>query len=616
MGKITLLIFLSFIVFKIKASNYEGNAYKFLSKCIVEIANRDLNYKSTILLRNLTNNQRKNKENDFFESLITEIRINVVPIIIDANHEINDTSVNGDVLSIFLMHDCEDLEKINFHNKVINYLLIFMGKSFECQSIFARFKKQLITQNVAMVFQSNIAEQFIFLTPLFEMNETTCEIIHEVRLQEVNICTNGSLQKNKLLFPEKSLMNLKKCLLNTGIAEFYPYMMPNNNTRRYENLKSIAESAIRGSDVELLKIMMHYFNATVHFFYISRDKKLGFVDQTFLSFLLNRSLDICAGGQYGIYGDIFDYSGMYTSQSIVWVYSAERETRSWQSFVRKVNGLYFFLIFYIIYVVMWKIISKIDNETFSLRQTLLYSWGALVGTSSLQDARTIKQKIVNAMYLILALHLSAYISVQLYSYLTIQSPPRIYKTMDELMESDMKPYLIPNMKYFIKDQKYERFANTSGDCYSYEHCQEVIIEKKGATILIDGHMPVYQSKTALNDEARVIQVPEDILVVYHQMIMRKDIYFGHALRKVLLHLFEAGICKKLYEEAIGILPSTKGKFAAKSLMSNRYSCQSGCKITLTQSAGAFIIWIFGCILSFITFIAEILIAKYKVVKSK
>ncbi|XP_047522141.1 uncharacterized protein LOC125061045 [Pieris napi] len=406
-------------------------------------------------------------------------------------------------------------------------------------------------------------------------------------------------------------MNLKKCSLNAGIGELYPYMLLSNNTRKYENLNSISEAEIRGSDVVILKILSDYLNSTINFFFIHRDQENPYVDQTFLSLLLNGSLDICAGGLYRIYGDIVDYSGVYTRQAVVWAYSVEREIRSWQSFVTKVNGLYFFLLFYVIYVLMWKMICKIDSEMFSLKQTLLYSWGALVGASSLHDARTIKQKIVNCMYLILCLHLSAYISVQLYSYLTIQSPPRLYKTIDELMDSGIKPYLKSTSKYFIKDQKYERFANTSGDCDNFIHCQQVIIEKKGATVLIEGHIPGYQFKTAVNDEARVLQLKEDILFVYHEMIIRKNIVFGRALNKVLLRLFEAGICQKSYEEAVGILLAAKGKSAAKNLMSNSYSCQSGCKITLTQSAGAFYIWLFGCALSFVAFIVEIVVGKYK-----
>ncbi|XP_045522859.1 uncharacterized protein LOC123713300 [Pieris brassicae] len=412
----------------------------------------------------------------------------------------------------------------------------------------------------------------------------------------------------------KSIVNLKKCSINTGIGELYPYMLLINNSRKYENLNSISEAEVRGSDVVILKILSDYLNSTLEFFFIYKDQENPFVDQAFLSLLLNGSLDICAGGLYRIYGDIVDYSGVYTRQSVVWAYSVEREIRSWQSFVTKVDGLYFFLIFYVIHVLMWKMICKIDKEMFSLKQTLLYSWGALVGASSLHDARSIKQKIVNGMYLILCLHLSAYISVQLYSYLTIQSPPRLYRTIDELMNSGVKPYLKPTSKYFIKDQKYERFANTSGDCDSFIHCQQVIIEKKGATVLIEGYMPAYQFKTAVNNEARVVQLKEDIIFVYHEMILRKNIVFGRVLKKVFVHLFEAGICQKSYEEAVGILLTAKGKSAAKNVMSNSYSCQSGCKITLTQSAGAFYIWLFGCILSCVAFIAEIVVGKYKTVK--
>ncbi|XP_045500742.1 uncharacterized protein LOC123698195 [Colias croceus] len=451
-----------------------------------------------------------------------------------------------------------------------------------------------------------------FMYAELEVDEITCNVTRLVRFRVVNRCARGCLRNGESIFPKKVLRDFKKCPLNSGFATLHPYMSLNKKNKNYTDFDPLTDSDISGADVELIKIASQYFNTTLRLYFIYRQEENPFVDKQFLDLLQNGSLDICAGGLYRIYDDIVDYSGVYTRQAVVWVYSVEREIRSWQSFVGKLKGIYVFFVFYFIYAIVWKLMCIIDNQTISLNDTLLYSAGALLGTTSLQDARSLKQKIVNVVYLIMALHLSAYIGVQLYSYLTIQGPPTLYRTIDELISSGVKPYLMFTAKYFLEDKKYESFANTSGSCGHFIDCEDVILKKKGTTILIDGFLPPYQADTAVGDEARVVRVNEDILFIYHEMIIRKNSYFTAPFQKMVMHLFEAGICQKLYFDAIGITYVDKADIANKNIMSNSYSCQVGCAITLSQTAGAFYIWIFGCAVSSIVLILEIFMRREKI----
>ncbi|XP_038222598.1 uncharacterized protein LOC119840157 [Zerene cesonia] len=444
------------------------------------------------------------------------------------------------------------------------------------------------------------------------MDEITCNLTRSVRFYEVNRCARGSLRNGESIFPTKGLRDFKKCPLNSAFATLYPYMMLRNKVKKLINFQPVTELNIYGADVEIMKIASQYFNTTLYLQYFFRQEENPYLNQEYIDLLKNGSLDVCAGGLYRLENNAVEFSGVYSRQSIIWAYSVEREIRSWQSFVGKVNGIYVFFIFYIIYAMVWRLICKFDNQAVSIHDTLLYSAGALLGATSLQDARTLKQKIVNIMYLILALHLSTYIAIQLYSYLTIQGPPPLYKTIDALISSGIKPYLRDQAKYFLEDTKYVAFANTSGSCNNFMECEEVILKNGGATILIDGYIPLLQADTAVGDEAKVVKVNEEILFIYHEMIIRKTSYITVLFQNMILHLYDSGICQKLYDDAIGITYIDKANIANKNIMSNSYSCQMGCAITLVQAAGAFYIWIFGCAISSIVFILEIIMRKERI----
>ncbi|XP_061379089.1 uncharacterized protein LOC133319270 [Danaus plexippus] len=429
-------------------------------------------------------------------------------------------------------------------------------------------------------------------------------------MMNINSCVNGSLDKNdeKFIFPSKYLNNLRLCEFKVGMASLFPYTVIENKDS-LETLDRLEEEDIFGSDLEIMKIMAKKMNVTLEMFYIKRFEENALLQTDYIEYMLNGTLDACAGGLYNIYGDVVAYSGVYNRQSVIWIYTVERETRSWQTLLRKTGGLYIFLIFLASYSIIWKLFCQFDGRAVSLNNTILYSFGALVGTTSLLDAMSLKQKILNLSYLILCLHLSSYISTQMYYYLTVENPPQTINTIDELAISDTIPYLVPTKKYFLNNDKYIAFANTSRDCEDFLDCERSVLKNRGATLILDGLLYPFQSSTAVKDESRIMRVDEDVLVLYHEMIMRKDSFMVDKLHNIILRLFEAGICDKLYKEAIGVTIVDKAKIAVKNILSYSYSCSAGCKITWLQLAGSFYLWMIGCGLSICCFIVEILTKK-------
>ncbi|XP_050665081.1 uncharacterized protein LOC126965489 [Leptidea sinapis] len=572
-----------------------------LIECVMQITSFEMNYKPTILLLNSPLN--------FNEAFIREVNFKKIPVIsvdkLESEHKID-----GSVLVVIYTENCEDFVQLNHKfSENHKYLIITQEPKNKCGEVSKNTSIPFIMRDITCVTKVNNGSSYIIKTATVEIEDKTCNIVDQPIFKEINSCNSGFLKINQSVFPKKNLRNFRKCNFNVGMGTLSPYATMEKKHLFY-NLASINLSNISGSDVELIKIIADHFNSTLKVYYIMKDEENRFAHNEFIKFLLNGSLDVCAGGLYRIYGDVVDYSGVYTRQAIVWAYGVERDTRSWQSFLHKIKDLYFFLIFFGFYVAMSWIFYVINRQHVDIKDTILYSWGAFLGTTSLLRVETMKQKVLDAFFLYMSIHFAAYMSVQLYSYLTIQGPPTLYHTIDDLMSSETKPYLRFSAKYFIDDKRYEAYANTSGSCDNFTHCEEVILKNKGATVLIDGYLPSFQADTATNGEANVLRVSEDILFIYHEMAIRKNSYFVESFQKALSSLFEAGICQKLYNDAIGITVLDKASATSKNMMSNSYSCQVGCEITLVQLAGIFYIWLIGCCLSCLVFIAELALGRH------
>ncbi|CAH0720497.1 unnamed protein product, partial [Brenthis ino] len=581
-----------------------------LMKCFSLVSeNHHNSFKSAITIY-----ENNNVSEDAADGLLNALLENEKPFIkISDKHTLQRLikAYDGTMLIVSYYQTCDelflhiDLEIFDIH---FRYLIIIDALPDEvCFRTLNKVLHSIRHYDITFLTKDRSEHMFKLEKFILDIDEETCNFAEIIPIETINVCHYGSLQGKKItdVFRIKIPTNFKKCNFNVGMATLFPYSTLENK-ELYKDLDDV-DNQCYGADVELMKIFTDIFNLTLKLYYIYREEESPYLHKEFLEYLHNRTLDACAGGLYRIYGNSVAYSGIYSGQAVIWVYTVEREVKSWQALVKKTTGLYIFFIFYICYAILWKLMCKFDNQICLIRDTLFYGWGALVGASGLQDAPSLKLKILNVFYLILCIHLSSYISTQIYYYLTIEGPPESYNTFEELSGSSKTPYLRFTAKYFIRDHKYEVFVNTSGDCEGFVDCQNMILKHKGSTIIIDGHLPSLQSSTAVNDEARVLRVSENIVFIYHEMLMRKDHILVPQFNVIATTLFEAGIFQKLYVEAIGITVVDKARIVNKNILSNSYSCIVGCQITLRELAGAFYIWIIGCILSCCIFVAEIVL---------
>lgn len=575
--------------------------YQSISLCITNICKREKLWRPTVVLK-------RSQRIDFDIDMIKNLNNNSLPYVF-VDSENTTKYLNVEYLFIYYYEDCKDA--MNFNYKIIEakkrYLFIVEQHLIEtCQLNLPRIGKIFGRFDVTfLIRRSN--ENCSITTFVPSYNSSTCTI-DVGRPKQINQCINGNLKEN-IIFPLKTPTNMNQCPLKVGMGSFYPFTVIKNkdSLKTYDRLYNVT-----GLDVEIIKIVSEYFNATLDLYYILKLEENPYIPTDFLPFLINGSLEICAGGLYRIYGTVVDYSGVYARQAVIWVYTVDRKKKTWQNLMKTVDGLYLFMIFYVIYSTVWYFICKFDKRAVSLANTFIRGWGALVGTSSPPKAISTKQKVLNILYMFMCIHLTAYMNIQLYSFLTIQEPPQLFGTYDEIaasIKSGRTVFLNPITKYFSKDENYLRIANSSTDCDGFVDCAGKSFAHKGITILLNGYFYTFQAQTTFDDEAKVLAVPENLLTVYYEMSIRKQSPLLVKFKKVMERLFQAGIPNRLFKETIGITVVDKANIAASNIMSNSYHCQAGCRLSMTQFSGAFYVWALGCCLSFGVFVVEVIFKK-------
>lgn len=587
----------------LKSRDIEATFLNNVIECISSIGNTELQFRPTVIIdtQNLIN---KKKGNMFRGKLARELMRSGIPSLTVTGGlvaPLQDISLN--TLVVTYSDNCDDINNLDFSNinKDIKQLMVtFESTSINCIDKLQEIKNSVAKYDITFMFLNSTNDKNKLYTFIPKMDVNTCKLIVEHYIH-INTCTNGSLQSNEV-FPEKEPINLNKCPLKIGLAALEPFTQINN----YKSLKTYDHiNTTEGFDVDILNIFANYFNASLDLFYIYRKEENPYVNTEFINFIINGSLDICAGGLYRMYGDEVAYSGIYARQAILWIYAVKREERSWETLLEDMHDIYMFFVFYASYSISWYLICKFDGDPVSIKDTLLYGWGALVGGTALKEVTSLKQKILNLGLFIMRIYLSAYISIHLYSFLTIKEPPDMFITDDELMDSGRVAFLETSTKYFVDDERYLEFGNTTVECVSFKDCIQKTLQQNGMTMVLQGNFYQFQSDTAINGEARIMKLPEHVLTVYNEMLIRKDSPLVDDLQDLLQNLFEAGITEALYTKAIGLLVMEKSTRVNSNMLTHSYSCQSGCTITFQQFAVIFYAYGFGCILSCVVFILEL-----------
>ncbi|CAH0755614.1 unnamed protein product [Diatraea saccharalis] len=558
---------------KITVHSDDKDNHKLLLQCITKITKSNFIYAPTISINE--NNEINNLTiheytHDFIDQLIHMTSKYNMPTIINSDEIIESMYVpEKHLLSIQYILNCDTLLNEEFRNinETIKYLVIIFNTSEACDSILFNNVSRHISKYEMTFLKLTYDNNYDILTFIPKLNSTDCKMQFNISYTSIADCAS---EGDLIIFPNKETQNddMMGCPFRVGMTTYIPFSKI-KDMDTMQLMDPIKYNDIRGCDVELMKIMSEYFNFTIQYYFIFDNEAKSEISTEFLKFLLNGTLDACAGGLFRIYGDIVDYSGVYGRQAFIWMYTVKRSARSWKSFVGNMNGLYIFIVFYFCFSFIWYLLHAFDKQAIPISNIMLYGWGALIGTSSLYKAQNLKHRITNIFYLIMCLHLVAYVNIQMYSFLTITSPPTIYKTNEEMYKSNLIPYLDPKSKYFVHDKQYETFANTSVDCDFFTDCENKIMGHNGVTLTVDGRFMLFQAKTIVDDEVGVLKVSENMLTVYHEILFRKNVTITKKFQKIMTRLGEAGIMERLYHEVLPAAPidivteKIQGKFVLR-----------------------------------------------------
>ncbi|CAG4987437.1 unnamed protein product [Parnassius apollo] len=305
-----------------------------LVKCVVAAIKTERKPTVTIIGDDTKNTVYENIHNK--ESLTKVLSEEYVPQIIFNKLQILNESASkfeeNTMLVVIFVDNCKILEQLDVIviDKKIKYVIILYEYE-DCNMDLEKIGWTLQHYDATFISQSKNHTIYQFQTTFPDIDESSCDYYVKIKLNVVNTCFNGTLDKS-VIFPAKETNNLKGCPFHVGMATLYPYSIIENK-ESLRNLQQINESQIRGSDLEIIKIFCNNINASLNMYYIYREEENPYLHTEFISYLLNGSLDACAGGLYNVYGDSITYSGAYNMQAVIWAYQVEREPRSWRTII-------------------------------------------------------------------------------------------------------------------------------------------------------------------------------------------------------------------------------------------------------------------------------------------
>ncbi|XP_061719391.1 uncharacterized protein LOC133526695 [Cydia pomonella] len=297
-----------------------------LIECVVDLTQITIIFSPTILI---LESDTDDKDDIFYSKIIETFAKRDIPITIQDkdNHDVNQTLdvYDGNVIVIVNFENSEALFDFEIEptDKRVKYLVIISDITEDLK--LQAFVQRYIDRDITFIIPDPKDEKHYVITFPKTMNDKTCQLMEKFEPNIINICLNGTLDK-EVIFPELIKANFRNCSLRVGMATMFPFSkIPNEH--ELKNYDLIPE--IEGSDVEIIKIIANYFNASIIWHYLRREQQNPYTNTEYTEFIFNGSVDVSAGGLYRIYGDRVSYSGIYTMQAVIWIYAAHRPGRSW-----------------------------------------------------------------------------------------------------------------------------------------------------------------------------------------------------------------------------------------------------------------------------------------------
>lgn len=580
-------------------AQHNYNAYS-IANCMLHIPHIQF---TTVLF--LSNTNIKDVEM-FGNDMIEIFARHSIPVMIskDLRYIEDEKKINTqETLVVLHVNDCNGLSNIDvgFIKTNIKYVLIIHDYSDAyCQTKLVGVPSKFARYNVVFIVpESNGIYKILSYVP--QIDGGTCDYSTLKQPEHINTCTHGYLE-GAVVFRNKTVTDMKRCTLRVSATQSIPHVSIGS---AFPDLFVLEPLNVTGMDIEIIKIVAEKYNTSIYC-----HLRNVFKNAAIRNDIASNRHDVEIGGfiryEFSTKGILNTVT--YSSTDIVWIYTVRRTERDWKELATRVNGLYLFGLFHIIYVLIFNFIRYIDGDKLSFSDTFLYSWGALLGTNSLQNPRSFKQSILNMFYLYMCVHLSAYVSTQLSAFLAVGTPSRLFKTHEEIINSDINSYFHPRFLNSLPTEEFRAFGLSSPSCVTAV-CEPMALANDGAALTFEDIFYTLPVAVPVNGEARMLKTQKVFFLPIDMDVAEYSI-FAESILKTVERLVETGITPKLLEDSMGLGVKARVDHAMRVAATNDYSCESGCRIAMKHLWPAFFVWLLGCSFAACAFVVELLWKKY------
>lgn len=430
----------------------------------------------------------------------------------------------------------------------------------------------------------------------------------------IDECSFGKFLTNALWFPNRIPNNLKECEVKVRTIIWPPFV--NEPVRKVSNNYNqfIFENGI---EINIMNTIAKIANFTVNYTISRKPEDWGYVNingstSGMMASLINEEVDIgmsSVGATVTRY-QFFDNSITYLQEGITFCVPRSLERPYW----KRVSAILPLSVYILcaLYVLLIMLIStnlaKFNEREYSgyknYIKNLFNVLRIITGNPLSVQPKSTKVRFLIMLWVIFSLNLNITYETSLVSVLTSNSHTQELKTVDSLLKSNYKLYLLPPARRFFKDsmQATREFKKKLINCDQMETCLARVAYKKDIATFTPKLYYYYVRNVYVDGNGKsLIYYFRDNVVTYPiQMLMRRNFILKDRINMLLARIIAAGL----------IPYWVRRTFNDKHLGINRVNFHK--HVTMSMVHLRFVFFIYVILMSFaiFVFLVEIFIFNY------
>lgn len=431
-----------------------------------------------------------------------------------------------------------------------------------------------------------------------------CDVVNKVNL--VNEWQNGNFKQNYPLFSQMST-NLNGCKLSAGTVACPPYVIEPEKPNEYKE----------GLDIRLAQSLAEYFNFKIKYIELPENMSPYIIYQNgkpsgFHEMLHKQELDMMLFGVRinDLRNQIADPLDSYTEDALVWVVPTPHLKPHWTSISNAFTNQCWILIsvFFIICTVTMILITHIQSWTVehpffrTASSCMLTSVGIMLNCAVPHPKSTLLRLFI-FMFSMFAINLTSAYQSSLITLLTGRRYYKVFETPMDAVEGGVTTYLFPSGKNTYNQTDFDMWniiLQPGRHVYSEDYISTLkkIANNKSAMILMAENPAKYEISTRFMTKS---QQPKILILKEKFSYYKVTVYMslGHPMyehfKRKVNQLVEGGIVEHWLKEVFSL--------SSQNLVTDDDSSKI---LTVLHLEGAFFIWGFFLLVSFLVFCCELI----------